>query len=161
VTRNGGLWAQGAGWGKTVSASTRSFTFKKLSSGDYYTFTVAAINRQGTGTPVTTVILVATAPVAPTIGSATAGTTGGPITANATWTYSSGGTYATGYRVRALEMSSSGTVLSTTTSALQDEYARSLAMTLPRPGNYRFTVQAVNAYGVSSQSARSNLVAGR
>jgi len=34
-------------------------------------------------------------------------------------------------------------------------------MTVPVTGNYRFTVQAVNAVGTSVQSARSNLVAAR
>jgi hypothetical protein len=36
-----------------------------------------------------------------------------------------------------------------------------LSMTLPRTGNYRFTVQAINAVGDGPQSPRSNLVAGR
>jgi len=63
--------------------------------------------------------------------------------------------------VRALRMSSSGAVLSTTTSAVQPASRRSLVMTLPATGNYRFTVQARNAIGSGAQSARSNQVAGR
>jgi hypothetical protein len=74
---------------------------------------------------------------------------------------SNGGTAVTGYRVRALRMSSTGAVLSTTTSAVQPATARALTMTLPAVGSYRFTVQAVNAVGSGALSARSNLVAGR
>ena len=58
-------------------------------------------------------------------------------------------------------MSSTNTVLSTTTSAVQAATRRSLSMTLPRTGNYRFTVEAINAIGTGAQSARSNAVAGR
>jgi hypothetical protein len=66
----------------------------------------------------------------------------------------------TGYRVTALRMSSTGTVLQTTVSAVQPASARALQMTL-KAGNYRFTVQAVNAVGTGAASARSNQVAAR
>jgi hypothetical protein len=46
-------------------------------------------------------------------------------------------------------------------SAQQPATARSLVLTLPQAGNYRFTVQAMNAIGTGPASARSNLVAGR
>jgi hypothetical protein len=64
----------------------------------------------------------------------------------------------TGYVVRALHMSATGTVLATTTSAVQPGSARALTMTL-QAGNYRFTVQARNKAGSSPQSTRSNQVA--
>jgi len=66
----------------------------------------------------------------------------------------------TGYRVRALRMSATGTVLAATKSAIQPGSARQLTMTL-LAGNYRFTVQAINTAGPGPQSARSNLVAAR
>jgi hypothetical protein len=66
----------------------------------------------------------------------------------------------TGYVVRALKMSSTGTVLATTTSAVLPGSARQLTMTLPS-GNYRFTVQARNKVGSGPQSVRSNLVVAR
>jgi len=59
--------------------------------------------------------------------------------------------------VRALRVSSTGTVLATTTSAVQPSSARALTMTL-QSGNYRFSVQARNKAGSGPQSARSNLL---
>ena len=96
------------------------------------------------------------------IGTAASGTAGGTVTATANWTApaSNGGSAVTGYLVRALQMSATGTVLATTTSAVQPASARQLTMTLPA-GNYRFTVQAKNKAGSGSQSARSNLVVAR
>jgi len=104
-----------------------------------------------------------TAPSAPRIGTAVAGTAGGAVTAKATWSAptSTGSSAVTGYVVRALRLSSTGTVLSTTTSARQPATARALSMTVPTAGSYRFTVTAISAAGSSARSARSNLVAGR
>ena len=93
------------------------------------------------------------------IGTAASGAAGGAVTAAANWNAptSNGGSAITGYVVRALRMSATGTVLATTKSAVQPSSARQLTMTLSS-GNYRFTVQAINKAGSSPQSARSNLV---
>lgn len=162
VGRDGGRYG-GATWSTTVSAATRSLTFNNLSIADSYKLSVAAINSYGTGSSAIVQVVAATAPVAPAVGTATAGSAGGPITATATWRVptSDGGAFVNGYVVRALRMSASGSVLSTTISAVQSYDARALAMRLPSTGNYRFTVQATNSVGSSPQSARSNLVAGR
>jgi hypothetical protein len=164
VSRDGG----GTGkpiWATAVPATTFSQGFNKLTTGATYRLSVAAINTRGTGPEVSVSVLVkvTTAPGAPVIGTAQAGTAGGAITARATWSPppTDGGAPVTGYRVRALRMSSSGAVLSTTVSDVQSASARSLSMTLPRKGQYRFTVQAINTVGAGPQSARSNKVAGR
>jgi len=98
-------------------------------------------------------------PGAPVIRIASSGTAGGAITATANWNAptSNGGSAVTGYVVRALRMSSSGTVLATTTSAIQPGSAQQLTMTL-QTGNYRLTAQAINKAGSGPQSARSNVV---
>ena len=58
------------------------------------------------------------------------------------------------------EINAAGNVAATTVSAVQPATLRTLSMTLTA-GNYRFTVQAINAVGAGPQSARSNLVAAR
>ena len=152
---------------KTVTAagSATSLAVSGLTNGTGYTFTVAATNVAGTGafSARSAAVTPATVPTAPAIRTAIAGATGGAITATATWAAptSTGGAPITGYRVTALRMSAAGAVLAQTTSAVQSATSRSLQMTLPVAGNYRFTVQAINAVGASPQSARSNLVAGR
>jgi len=67
----------------------------------------------------------------------------------------------TGYQVVAVRLSAAGAVLGTTTSATLAATARTLSMTLPVAGNYRFSVWAINVVGSSALSVRSNLVAGR
>jgi len=102
-------------------------------------------------------------PGAPVIGVAAAGAAGGAITATANWAApaATGGRPITGYRVSALRISAAGAVLATTQSAVLGATVRTLPMTLPVAGNYRFTVVAINAVGTSAASARSNLVAGQ
>ena len=100
---------------------------------------------------------------APPIGTAAPGTAGGAITAFVNWGYPTAwnGANVTTYIVRALRMSSNGTVLGTTTATITDWNTDPYEMTLPQTGNYRFTVQAPSNVGSSPQSTRSNLVAGR
>ena len=105
----------------------------------------------------------ATTPGAPVIGIASSGKVGLPVTATGRWTppASNGGSVITGYLVNAQQINAAGVVVNTVTSTVQPATARELVMTLPA-GNYRFTVQAMNAVGTGATSARSlNLVTAR
>jgi hypothetical protein len=144
-----------------ADATATSLVVTGLTNGSSYQFQVTATNAAGTGpnSALSTVVVPATVPGAPVIATAAPGTAGGAVTATAHWNSpaSNGGSAVTGFMVRALRMSATGTVLATTTSAAQPASARQLTMTL-QTGNYRFTVQAINKAGSGPQSARSNLV---
>jgi hypothetical protein len=147
---------------RPADATATSLVVTGLTNGTSYHVQVAATNTVGTGpnSAASTVVVPATVPGAPLIATAASGTAGGTVTATANWNAptSNGGSAVTGYVIRALRISSTGTVLATTTSAVQPGSARGLTMTL-QTGNYRFTVQARNKAGSGPQSARSNLVA--
>jgi hypothetical protein len=144
-----------------ADATATSLVVTGLTNGSTYLFQVAATNAVGTGpnSALTSLVVPATVPGAPVIGTATSGAPGGTVTAAVNWSAptGNGGSPVTGYVVRALRMSSTGTVLATTTSPVQPGSAQQLTMTL-QTGNYRFTVQASNKAGSGPQSARSNLV---
>src|SRR5262249_51795062 len=147
-----------------ADATATSLVVTGLTNGASYQFQVAATNAAGTGpnSALSTVVMPATVPGAPLIASAASGAVGGTITATARWNppASNGGAAVTGDVVRALRLSTTGTVLAAATSPVQAGSARQLTMTLPT-GNYRFTVQASNKAGTGPQSARSNLVTAR
>ncbi len=149
----------------TASATATSLTVTGLTNGTAYTVDVAATNAVGTGpaSARSAAVTPATLPGAPVIGVAAAGAAGGAITATARWTppASTGGSPITGYRVTALRLTASGKLLGTTVSAVRPASARSLAMTLPVTGSYRFKVQAINAVGGGLQSPLSNMVTAR
>jgi hypothetical protein len=149
---------------RPAAATATSLLVSGLTNGSGYRFQVAAQNAAGTGpnSALSTVVVPATVPGAPVIGTASSGAAGGAVTATANWTppTTNGGSAVTGYVVRALRMSAAGAVLATTTSAVQPASARQLTMTL-QAGNYRFTVQAINVAGSGPASARSNLVAAK
>ena len=147
---------------RPAAATATSQVVTGLTNGSGYRFQVAATNSVSTGpnSALSAVVIPATVPGTPVIGTAASGAAGGTVTATANWTAptSTGGSTITGYTVRALRMSATGTVLATTTSVVQPGSARQLTMTLPT-GNYRFTAQASNKAGSGPQSTRSNQVA--
>ncbi|HVN11494.1 MAG TPA: fibronectin type III domain-containing protein, partial [Kineosporiaceae bacterium] len=151
----------------TTTATATSATLTRLANGTAYQIEVTVQTAGGSGptsarsatvTPTTTV------PSAPTIGRASSGTAGSPITATARWTAptSTGGSSILGYVVTATRYAADGTTVlgATTTSSLSPSLT-SYAMTLPVAGSYRFTVVATNASGAGPASAPSNLATGR
>ncbi|WP_459645789.1 fibronectin type III domain-containing protein [Kineococcus sp. NUM-3379] len=112
--------------------------------------------------PAPLVVAPATVPGAPVTGAASPGAGGGAITATARWSppRTDGGSPVTGYRVTALRLDSRGAVVQTVVHpVLLPAAARSLRMSLPVAGRYRFTVRAVNDAGTGVASARSRIVA--
>jgi len=148
-----------------VATAATSQVVTGLARATTYRFVVRAVNAAGTSpsSALSAAITTPNVPGAPTIGTAMAGTVGGAITATANWAApaTNGGSTITGYQVTALRMNGAGVVLGTTVSAVLPATARTLSMTLPVTGTYRFQVVAINGVGTSASSARSNAVAGR
>ena len=143
---------------RTAAAGATSLVVTGLTNGSQYKFQVLASNALGnspfsalsnTVSPTT-----ATAPGAPTIGSATAGN----ASATLTWTApaSNGGSAITGYTVRAF----AGTVLART-QAVTGNVGTVVVTGLTNGTAYTFDVAAVNAVGTSGFSARTAAVTPR
>ncbi|GGK07125.1 hypothetical protein GCM10010123_41170 [Pilimelia anulata] len=153
---------QGATVVKTmrVTAATRGARVTGLVNGRAYTFDVRAFNTVGVGAASarSAVVIPATVPGAPRIGTASSGAAGGAATAAVRWTApaATGGTAITGYRITALRYSGSR-VIAVRALPLAPATSRARTVTLPA-GSYRFMVTAVNAVGESQTSAQSNLV---
>ncbi|NUQ33251.1 MAG: fibronectin type III domain-containing protein, partial [Dermatophilaceae bacterium] len=137
----------------SVAATAVSATVSGLTNGTTYTLQVRAVSAVGASPAGVSNAVVPIAPAPP--GTPTGVTaTAGNATVSVTWTapVDTGTSAITGYTVQAFDGA---------TAAVQPSTARALTMTLPVLGQYRFTVQAVNAVGSGALSARSNLVAGR
>jgi hypothetical protein len=147
----------------TTTGAPTTWNITGLLNGSAYTFRVQAVNALGAGALSAGVTVTPrTVPGAPVIGTAVAGVAGGTITATANWTAptATGGSPITGYRVSALRMAADGVTVLGTTVVTVGATLRTASPTLVA-GNYRFSVQAVNAAGNSAASARSNLVTAR
>ena len=148
-TRNGVVQAA-----VTVAATPTAATFPGLTVGASYTFRVAAVNVIGTGpqSPASNAVVpLASAPDAPTIGTATART----LAAILTWTAptDTGGSALNGYVVTPYL---SGVAQPTQTFASTATTQRITGLT--GGGSYTFTVSARNAVGTGAPSAASNAV---
>ena len=140
-------------------------TITGLKNGTAYTFRVRAVNAIGTSaasglsntvTP-SAAVVTGTAPGAPTIRNAASGVAGGAVTAIANWRAGAAGSQPiTGFRVTAIP-AAGGASITSAIVAVQAGADQTLEMTLPA-GNYRFTVQAINAVGTGPASAQSNQV---
>ncbi|MEU4570245.1 fibronectin type III domain-containing protein [Micromonospora sp. NPDC023956] len=136
----------------SFDASTTSRTLTGLTVGASYTFRVAAVNAFGTGvaSPASAAVIPYTVPAAPTITSASAGTT----SARLTWTIpSNGGSAITGYRVTTYlggVAQGSRTFPATPTTAT--------ITGLTGGTTYTFRVAAINAAGAGPESAPSSPV---
>jgi subtilisin family serine protease len=99
----------------------------------------------------------------PTIGTASSGWFGSPITATARWSAPAGAAAAgiTGYEVQATRYSSSGTAVGTWLSAVLGPNATSHVADLPEQGTWRFQVRSVAGAQRGAWSAESNAVAAR
>jgi hypothetical protein len=134
------------------------------SIGDYH----LAITGCGGATPppttttTTTTTTAVKAPLAPGIRLATSGRRGGTVTATARWAApaSAGGSAITGYRVKALLISSFGRVVKVYASRMLYPSIRAAKLRLSR-GHYRFRVIAYNRVGASPASAASRIVTAR
>jgi Ca2+-binding RTX toxin-like protein len=141
-----------------VAANATSHTATGLVNGTTYTFRVRAVSAGGTGAysaPSNAVTPAApTAPGAPTIGNATAGT--GNAVVRWTAPASNGGSAIIRYEVRVVNNATNANV-----GALRNAGANATQLTVTGLNNgtaYRFRVRAVNAIGNGAFSADSNVV---
>jgi hypothetical protein len=136
-----------------VPASPLSRTFTGLINGSPHTFAVAAVNAGGTGpySAQSAAVTPKGAPVAPAIGTATAGAASATIRWSAPT--SNGGSAVTNYLVRTYR---AGTLINTKTVAGSATSVVNTGLVAGQP--HRFSVAAVNALGTSSYSAQSNQV---
>jgi hypothetical protein len=142
-----------------IPGTATGTTVTGLTGGASYRFRVFALNATGTGPGVNAGPITAQAvPNAPAITSVAQGASGGALTATVNWSLpANGGSAITSYRVRIMRMSSAAATATETSFTTQTvtPTPRSLAVTVPAAGNYRFKVVATNAVGTSLQSAQS------
>ncbi len=140
--------------GSTCSSATTSCTIPTgFTVGTAYTFTVTAMNVSGTGlaSPASPAVVAATVPQAPTIGAASYTTGiayGQPPQVKVTWTdpANNGGNAITGYQVTSSP--TGGTCSVTGVTATTCTVSSGLTAGIP----YTFSVQALNAVGLSASS---------
>ena len=144
---------------RTAPADARELTVTGLTNGSPYWFRVRAVNASGTGvfsdgSSTVTPTAPATAPDAPVIGTATAGS--GSAVVRWTEPASDGGSAITAYEIQVVN-SATGATFGAVRIAAAD--ATQLTVTgLVNGTAYRFRVRARNDVGTSALSATSNAV---
>jgi hypothetical protein len=150
---------------RTTPATTTDIA--PLTNGTTYNFVVSAVNAVGVGAPsAPSNTVVPGVPGPPVIGTAVTGAAGNPITVTANWAAPADGGAAnvTSWRISALRMAADGVTVvgAPVVATANGAAARSGSVPgLVNGANYRVEVVAINRFGDSLPSARSNLVAAR
>jgi hypothetical protein len=142
--------------GQTASGSSSPVEVTDLTNGDSYTFTVTATNVVGTGaaSSASNVVVPATVPGAPTIGTATAGNEDATVSFTPTPPASDGGSSVISYTVTATDLTNpenGGQTASGSSSPVE-------VTDLTNGDSYTFTVTATNGVGTGAASSASNAV---
>jgi hypothetical protein len=143
-----------ANGGQSASGAASPITVTGLTPGDSYSFTVAATNGAGTGqaSAASNAVVPFTIPGAPTIGTATAGTSQATVSFSAP--ASNGASTISTYTVTATDSTTSANGGQSASGA-----ASPITVTGLTPGDsYSFTVAATNGAGTGPASAASNTV---
>jgi hypothetical protein len=143
-----------ANGGQSASGAASPITVTGLTPGDSYSFTVAATNGAGTGqaSAASNAVVPFTIPGAPTIGTATAGTSQATVSFSAP--ASNGASTISTYTVTATDSATSANGGQSASGA-----ASPITVTGLTPGDsYSFTVAATNGAGTGPASAASNTV---
>ena len=143
---------------RVASGTASQLTATGLANGTGYRFLVRAVNAEGPGawSPASATVVPAAAPAAPARLTATAGPSGGKLTAALTWTApaATGGSPVTGYRLTVQRLTARGAADGAPTVLLVGATARAATFTTPAgvrsTARYRFTLQAVNAVGTGT-----------
>jgi titin len=142
----------------STGSTTTTCTVTGLIAGDSYTFTVAAINSDGTGTfsAASTPLVVNAVPGTPNTPTSSAT---GPTSISVTWSAPADtGTAITGYQINDTDTSSSANGTNVCAGSTGSTAVTCTVNGLNTGDSYTFTVAAINAYGTGTFSAASTSI---
>jgi type II secretory pathway pseudopilin PulG len=143
----------------SISSTAVTCTITGLTTGDLYTFTVAAINVVGTGaySPPSTSLMVNVVPGTPSAPSASVASA---TSATLTWSApSDSGTAVTGYQINDTNTTTHATGTNVCAGSTSSTTTACTVTGLITNDSYTFTVAAINTEGTGSFSTPSNAVA--